>query len=189
MLASYSNAQLVKVEDQVSLESIKVIELEVGGATTIIRNDQRNLKVTSSLTPHGTVFGWSFDKERPTFTIEHTMKADTLVLKAPKKWNQKIIGVDLYSEDIETIICLPENMNVIISSADKLIIDNNFQRLKVLRSRSIELNRIDKTHVGLVICNASRKLTIGGLKYKLNHEIEGTGTGYYLLKAETIFIY
>lgn len=182
-------AQVVKVDKILPLDAITVIVLELHGNAHLSLNKQNELKMESLLTPKGSVIGWSFDSERPPFEINYQISNDTLFVSSPQKWDQKVVGVDLYTEQVDTKIYFPEHSNVIVKSADKLVIDNSFSRFKVLECRVIEYSGMDTSDFGLMICNASRRLTIGGLKYKLNHEIEGTGTGYYLLKAETIFIY
>jgi len=105
---SIVNGQELSDQRNLNTDSVEVIVLKLSGSTEILSSSSNNLMMESTMTPKGKVYGWS-DEERPPFAFDQYYSGDTLFVSSPTSRNQKIIGIDLYVEEINSEMYRPES--------------------------------------------------------------------------------
>ena len=188
LLLGHANAQLASNQISEKLDSINVVVLTLSGDVIIENSNENIISVHSTLTPSGSVIGWTYPKERPPFEIKSRISADSLFIETPAVWDQKIIGIDLYTELIESTILLPENKNVIIKKANDVEINTDIKNLKVSRTNRLEWNNFNFSAHQLLMCDAKDDLIIGGKSKSRYFESYGNGEGIVRIKASSIYI-
>ncbi len=187
-ILGHANAQLASNQISEKLELINVIVLTLSGDVIIDNSNENIISVHSTLTPSGSVIGWTYPKERPLFEIKSKISGDSLYIETPAVWDQKIIGIDLYTELIESTILLPNNKNVIIKKAKDVEINTGIKNLKVSYTNQLVWNNYNFSAHQLLICDAKDDLIIGGKKMSRDFESYGTGEGIVRIKATSIYI-
>jgi len=188
LLLGQANAQLASNQISEKLDSIKVIVLTLSGDVIINNSDENIISVHSTLTPSGSVIGWTYPKERPLFEIKSRISGDSLYIETPAVWDQKIIGIDLYSELIESTILLPNNKNIIIKRANDVEINTDIKNLKVSHANHLVWNNYNFSAHQLLMCDARDDLIIGGKRRSGEFESYGNGEGIVRINASSIHI-
>ena len=109
---SIVNGQELSDQRNLNTDSVEVIVLKLSGSTEILSSSSNNLMMESTMTPKGKVYGWS-DEERPPFAFDQYYSGDTLFVSSPTSRNQKIIGIDLYVEEINSEMYRPESCHLL----------------------------------------------------------------------------
>lgn len=187
-LALYVQAQPSQTTFTGNLDHVKVVVLELTDEVSVRQSNTHDLTVTSNLTAKGRIIGWTADEKRPEFVIEHRQHGDTLFVNTPERWQQKTIGVDLYEEQITSEICIPVDKAVIIPTADRLLIDANFGYLRILKAKQVLWENLDRSSYRIMLCRASEKMVIAGIRHHDSYELTGLGDGLYTIDAERITI-
>ena len=188
LLLGHANAQLASNQISEKLDSINVVVLTLSGDVIIENSNENIISVHSTLTPSGSVIGWTYPKERPPFEIKSRISADSLFIETPAVWDQKIIGIDLYTELIESTILLPENKNVIIKKANDVEINTDIKNLKVSYTNHLVWNNYNFSAHQLLMCDARDDLIIGGKSRNGEFESYGNGEGIVRINASSIHI-
>jgi hypothetical protein len=182
-----SYAQKTNDKIDIPLNSINTVVLsELSGVCSIFQSKTNELYARSELNTSGGKWGWSFPKERPLFKISSRESNDTLYVEMPYEFSFKTIGISTYSEHITSIIQIPEDKQIIIQKANKLIVEDEFSQLNIQNTEDLICNIIHKNSMNNILCNAGKRLTINGLKSNNQYEFQGSGKGNSSLKAINI---
>lgn len=171
----------------IPIGSINVVVItNLSGDCTIFQSKTNEIKAKSGLYTKGDSWGWRFPKERPTFKISSKKSNDTLYIEMPSEFNFKIIGISTYSEQIRSVLQIPDDKEVIIQKANKLTIEDEFYYLNIQNTSDLSCNNIKKVKTKSIMCNAHNMLFINGIKSNNMFEFHGAGTGNYILNANKI---
>lgn len=181
------NAQEMQNQLSVKLDNVSTIVLEnLDGNTTFVKSDSDVISIKSELFINGDNWGWTIPESRPDFKIETRLSNDTLYVCTPISFRFKIIGVSSYKEQISSIVHIPENKNIEIVKADKLILETNFMNVKIKDAKEIECKKLNKAEMGSLLCQARSKFFVNGIERERSFEFQGAGSEHYYLHANKI---
>lgn len=188
LLLAFSNLGAQTRSHQITehLEDVNVIVLNLNGDTEISEAKTDSLIVLSELTVSGSVFGWTSDDTRPKFEIEIKKIADTLFVQIPQVWNQKVIGIDTYTEDINSIIYIPNNKPIVINKANNLKLNVTNSNIRVIEADKVFWDCFHDLSYKYLSCEARYGLNINGIDVDEKYETFGSGEGIILIKSKKI---
>jgi hypothetical protein len=140
------------------------------------------------LNTKGNVWGLKKPKYRPEFKTTSLISNDTLYVTTPQIFSYSAIGINTYSEQIETTIQVLSSTEIIIRKADNVEFEPSFANLSIQEANSIRCLDINKASVKVLQCDSKYNLVVNGLKKGNSFEYKGIGLSKYFLKANTIKI-
>jgi hypothetical protein len=170
------------------LKAINVIVLNLEGNVTIHPSLEKQIRVITVLNSKGDVWGLKTPKNRPEFKTTYLVSNDTLHVTTPKKFNYSSVGINTYSEQIETEIQVSSSTKIIVRKANEIKFEAGFTNLSIQEANIIQGLNVNKASVKVLQCDSKNKLVVNGLKKGNSFEYEGTGLSKYFLKANTINI-
>ena len=184
-----SNAQELTYTFVGSLSDVNTIVLnDLSGDCTLFQSTTDELNVKSELYINGETWGWKLPDRRPVFNIYSRQSNDTLYIEMPYKFSFKVIGISTYSEQIKSVLQIPNDKQIIVRKAEKLSIEGEFNYLNIQNTTELYCNTIFKMNMNRISCKATERLTINGIRHNNLYEWEGQGNGNYNLQANHIFL-
>lgn len=170
------------------LKEVNVVVFNLEGNAIIHPSPENQIRVVSVLNTKGNVWGLKKPKYRPEFKTTYLISNDTLYVTTPQIFSYSAIGINTYSEQIETTIQVLSSTEIIIRKADNVEFEPSFANLSIQEANSIKCLDINKASVKVLQCDSKYNLVVNGLKKGNSFEYEGIGLSKYFLKANTIKI-
>ena len=136
----------------------------------------------------GDVWGLKKPKYRTEFKTTSLVSNDTLYVTTPQIFSYSAIGINTYSEQIETTIQVLSSTEIIIRKANDIEFEANFKNLSIQEANSIRCLDVNKASVKVLHCDSKDNLVVNGLKKGNSFKYEGIGLSKIFLKANTIKI-
>ena len=181
-------AQSSNIEKTILSEGISVIVIESGGETTIRQTALSEIKIASSLSASGKVYGAKLgNTKRPKFELQTLIKNDTLFIKMPSEFTYSSIGVNLYSETVQNQLILPAHIRLIVRKAEHVILDTELSYVDIKSAKKVRSQSLELDHYSVVYCEPKTRLKIGG-KTKSTFMHKGEGEKILMIKSDYIKI-
>ena len=171
---------------QDDLDRVSVVVLDLDGQVRITPTSGSQIEVVSNLSAKGDVWGLKSEKNRPVFETTGTLSSDTLYVKTPTPFSYTSVGINTYSEKIETSIKIPKSLIIIIPNANEIEIESGFASLNLRSAESVELIDLDKDQIKTLCCICNEDLFVNGKPRGDSFEFQGMGVESYYLKAKRI---
>jgi len=170
------------------LKGVSVVVLNLDGNATIYPSLENQVRVISALNTKGSVWGFKIPKNRPEFKTTSLVSNDTLYVTTPSIFSYAAVGINTYSEQIETTIQVLSSTEIIIRNANDIEFEDRFTNLTIQEANAIRCLDINKASVKVLQCNSRDNLVVNGLEKGNSFTYEGTGLSNYFLEANTIKI-
>jgi hypothetical protein len=171
---------------QTDIDQVRVVVLHLDGQARITPVSGNQLWIESNLTTKGDVWGIKREKSRPAFEINGMLSSDTLYVSTPELFNYSSVGINTYSEKIESSIRIPGSVKVIIIHANKVEIEPGFTCLDIKNAKSVDMNDLTRDRIKSLCCVSKKDLTVNGKLRGDSYEFEGLGRESYYLNANDI---
>ncbi len=177
-----------KTEKVIPADGISVVVISSSEVTNIKRSNKNIVQITSYLFKKGSVWGVKKPAERPSFEAMYRISNDTLFIQTPKRFTPKVIGINTYSEKIESILEIPFSKKILIKKAGQLFFSDTFLNVIVKKSERVSSVDLTKKDIALLKCKASEKLIINGINKSLDFELVNVGKQNIQLNSHEIVI-
>lgn len=171
---------------QDDLDRVNVVVLNLDGHVRITPTSGSQMQVVSNLSTKGNVWGIKTEKSRPVFETLGTLSSDTLYVTTPMLFSYTSVGINTYSETIETSIKISESVEIIIPGANEIEIESGFASLDIRSAESVEIVDLDKDQIKTLCCTCNTNLLVNGNTRGNSFEIQGIGIESYFLKAKRV---
>jgi hypothetical protein len=169
---------------QADLDGVNVVVLDLDGHAKVTPIAGSQIHAVSTLTTKGKVWGLKSEKTRSNFETTGILSSDTLYVTTPKLFSYTSVGINTYSEKIETSIKIPMSAKIIISNANEIKIESGFASLNLRSAESVELVNLEKDQIHTLSCRSNSDLIINDTPKGSSFEFQGLGMEYYYLKAK-----
>ena len=187
-IISINGKAQVKDSKEISTGSLKAVVIEANDETSIQRSAKDLISISSYLFKKGKIRGLKSPSERPDFRIECAISNDTLYLASPAYYSPVTIGINTYSERIETNIEIPGHIPVIITNSKNLVLKDPLSNVKVLKADKVIYNNLKTSEISTLKCRAKETLLINNITRSREFEMEGRGTNQIRIDSREIEI-
>lgn len=187
-IISINGKAQVKDSRDISFGDLKAVVINVKDQTCIQGSAKNQVSISSYLFKKGKIRGLKSPSERPEFRIECEIIEDTLYLASPAYYSPLTIGINTYSERIETNIEIPGHIPVIIRNAKNLVFKDSFSNVKVLKADKVIYNNLKTSEISTLKCRAKETLLINNVSRSREFEMEGSGTNQIRIDSREIEI-
>ena len=171
---------------QTDIDKVRVVVLHLDGLARITPVSGNQLRIESNLTTKGDVWGFKREKSRPAFETTSILSSDTLFVSTPRLFSHSSVGINTYSEKIESSIKIPGSVKIIINHANEVEIDPGFTSLIIKKAKSVDMNDLARDKIKSLCCVSNKNLTVNGKLRGDSYEFEGVGRESYYLSANSI---
>ena len=171
---------------QTDIDQVSVVVLHLDGLARIRPVSGNQLRIETVLITKGNVWGFKSEKSRPEFEITVIQSSDTLYVSTPGLFSYRSVGINTYSEKIESTIRIPSSVKIIVDQAKEVEIDPGFAFLDIKKARSVDMNDLEKDRIRSLCCISNKWLTVNGKLRGDSYEFEGLGGESYHLNANRI---
>lgn len=171
---------------QTDIEQVSVVVLNLDGLVRITPVSGKQLRIESTLTTRGDVWGFKREKSRPAFETTGILSSDTLYVSTPGLFSYSSVGINTYSEKIESSISIPGSVKIIINHAHEVEVEPGFTSLDIRNARSVDVNDLAREKIKSLRCVSNKNLTVNGELRGDSYDFEGVGRECYYLSANSI---
>lgn len=137
------NAQTTKEVQTVKGASIDTVYINLNGKVIIESGHGQDINISTQVSTSGTVIGFSNLSDLKPYKTEVLTNGRILMIKAKSRAEFWAVGICTWSEEITTIVNIPDNKTVIVKSEkSELWITDVFPDLSVETKGDITLNSL-----------------------------------------------